>query len=73
MNPLQPSALEVTAEVLGVVHLILMVTAVITVLRSKVYSAGPKAFLILLAVAIPIVGPVLTLGMCRFPGRVTNT
>jgi hypothetical protein len=50
-----------------------MVTAVITVLRSKVYSAGPKAFLILLAVAIPIVGPVLTLGMCRFPGRVTNT
>jgi hypothetical protein len=73
MNPLQPSVFEMTVEVLGILHLILLLAAIITILRSTVYSAGPKTLLVLLSVVIPIVGPILALSMCRLPGRVTTT
>lgn len=67
MNPLVPSAFEVTVQVLGVLHLILLVAAAIAVLRSKVFSAGSRAFLLVIAVVVPLIGPVLTLFMCRVP------
>lgn len=64
-NPLVPSFTEWLAMGLTVVHLVLWVVVMLWLLRQRDLSAGRRLLGLVLATALPVIGPVLVWWVVR--------